>query len=159
VRTLLQVGEFAFVLLSLASNLGLINSRLSMLLLGVTAISLLTTPIVFALAHSVLPRETAVVLPMAKTSSARKGSPSSNVSPSNGGKDKSVWHHAPRWHGQGASQRGSGASVLRISRPSGAAECARHSHEATDPPWMCVRSEAEGGGFAKGPPAVSSSLQ
>ena len=66
----LQVGEFAFVLLSLASQLGLISTHLSMLLLGVTAISLLTTPLVFTLAHHVLPRETAVCLPIASPSSS-----------------------------------------------------------------------------------------
>jgi hypothetical protein len=60
-----QVGEFAFVLLSLATSSGLISSRLSMFLLGVTAFSLLTTPIVFSLAHYVLPRETAACLPLA----------------------------------------------------------------------------------------------
>ena len=43
------MGEFAFVLLSLASQLGLINNRLAMLLLGITAISLLTTPLVLSL--------------------------------------------------------------------------------------------------------------
>lgn len=47
--SLAQVGEFAFVLLTLASQLGLINNRLAMLLLGITAISLLTTPLVLSL--------------------------------------------------------------------------------------------------------------
>ena len=51
---LVQVGEFAFVLLSLASQLRLINNRLAMLLLGITAISLLTTPLVLSLSLHVL---------------------------------------------------------------------------------------------------------
>jgi hypothetical protein len=69
--TAVQVGEFAFVLLSLATQLGLITSRLSMLLLGVTAISLLTTPIVFTLAHHILPREAAACLPQVSPATKR----------------------------------------------------------------------------------------
>jgi hypothetical protein len=64
-RACAQVGEFAFVLLSLASQLSLISSRLSMLLLGITAISLLTTPLVLALTRRVLnPVTPAHMLPL-----------------------------------------------------------------------------------------------
>jgi hypothetical protein len=55
-----QVGEFAFVLLSLASQLGLINNRLAMLLLGITAISLLTTPLVLSVTMYILNPETSL---------------------------------------------------------------------------------------------------
>lgn len=44
-----QIGEFAFVLLSRASALGLVHHRLYLLLLGTTALSLVTTPVVFYL--------------------------------------------------------------------------------------------------------------
>lgn len=69
-----QVGEFAFVLLSLASQLGLISNRLSMLLLGVTAISLLTTPLVLSMAVHVLnPDGHAPTLPSTSAPVVRKG--------------------------------------------------------------------------------------
>lgn len=69
-----QVGEFAFVLLSLASQLGLISNRLSMLLLGVTAISLLTTPLVLSMAVHVLnPDGHAPTLPSTSVPGVRKG--------------------------------------------------------------------------------------
>ena len=42
-----QVGEFSFVLLSRASNLGLVQRKLYLLLLGTTALSLVATPIMF----------------------------------------------------------------------------------------------------------------
>jgi Kef-type K+ transport system membrane component KefB len=42
-----QVGEFAFVLLSRASNLGLVQRKLYLLLLGTTALSIVTTPLLF----------------------------------------------------------------------------------------------------------------
>jgi predicted Kef-type K+ transport protein len=44
---LAQVGEFAFVLLSRASNLGLVQRKLYLLLLGTTALSIVTTPLLF----------------------------------------------------------------------------------------------------------------
>ncbi|CAI9100548.1 OLC1v1037673C1 [Oldenlandia corymbosa var. corymbosa] len=47
--SLAQIGEFAFVLLSRASNLHLIEGKLYMLLLGTTALSLVTTPLLFKL--------------------------------------------------------------------------------------------------------------
>ncbi|KAG6421055.1 hypothetical protein SASPL_117604 [Salvia splendens] len=47
--SLAQIGEFAFVLLSQASNLKLIEGKLYMLLLGTTALSLVTTPLLFKL--------------------------------------------------------------------------------------------------------------
>lgn len=53
-NAVLQVGEFAFVLLSLASQLGLVNTRLGMLLLGVTAISLMMTPLVLGFASRLI---------------------------------------------------------------------------------------------------------
>jgi Kef-type K+ transport system membrane component KefB len=42
-----QVGEFSFVLLSRASNLGLVQRKLYLLLLGTTALSLIVTPVMF----------------------------------------------------------------------------------------------------------------
>ncbi|KAI3458245.1 hypothetical protein Pfo_014908 [Paulownia fortunei] len=46
---LAQIGEFAFVLLSRASNLHLVEGKMYLLLLGTTALSLVTTPILFKL--------------------------------------------------------------------------------------------------------------
>jgi Kef-type K+ transport system membrane component KefB len=45
--SLAQIGEFAFVLLSRASNLKLVQNKLYLLLLGTTALSLVTTPLLF----------------------------------------------------------------------------------------------------------------
>jgi len=44
---LAQIGEFAFVLLSRASNLGLVQRKLYLLLLGTTALSIVSTPLLF----------------------------------------------------------------------------------------------------------------
>ena len=44
---LAQIGEFAFVLLSRASNLGLVQRKLYLLLLGTTALSIVSTPMLF----------------------------------------------------------------------------------------------------------------
>ncbi|GFP98386.1 k(+) efflux antiporter 5 [Phtheirospermum japonicum] len=44
---LAQIGEFAFVLLSRATNLHLVEGKMYLLLLGTTALSLVTTPILF----------------------------------------------------------------------------------------------------------------
>ncbi|KAJ0254199.1 K(+) efflux antiporter 4 [Hirschfeldia incana] len=52
--SLAQIGEFAFVLLSRASNLHLIESKLYLLLLGTTALSLVTTPFLFKLIPAVV---------------------------------------------------------------------------------------------------------
>ncbi|CAA0840790.1 K(+) efflux antiporter 4 [Striga hermonthica] len=52
--SLAQIGEFAFVLLSRASNLKLIEGKLYMLLLGTTALSLVTTPLLFKLIPAVI---------------------------------------------------------------------------------------------------------
>ncbi|GIL84773.1 hypothetical protein Vretimale_14445 [Volvox reticuliferus] len=53
-----HVGEFAFVLLSHAVQSGLLPLQVYMLLLGVTALSLLTTPFIVLLAmHWVLPKD------------------------------------------------------------------------------------------------------
>ncbi|KAL6977633.1 K(+) efflux antiporter 5 [Sarracenia purpurea var. burkii] len=46
---LAQIGEFAFVLLSRASNLHLVEGKMYVLLLGTTALSLVTTPVLFKL--------------------------------------------------------------------------------------------------------------
>lgn len=45
--SLAQIGEFAFVLLGRASNLHLLQKRVYLLLLGTTALSLVSTPILF----------------------------------------------------------------------------------------------------------------
>ncbi|XP_073001850.1 K(+) efflux antiporter 5-like isoform X2 [Typha latifolia] len=47
--SLAQIGEFAFVLLSRASHLHLVEGKMYLLLLGTTALSLVTTPLVFKL--------------------------------------------------------------------------------------------------------------
>ncbi|CAN4084988.1 unnamed protein product [Withania somnifera] len=52
--SLAQIGEFAFVLLSRASNLHLIESKVYMLLLGTTALSLVSTPLLFKLIPAVV---------------------------------------------------------------------------------------------------------
>ncbi|XP_043705214.1 K(+) efflux antiporter 4-like [Telopea speciosissima] len=52
--SLAQIGEFSFVLLSRASNLHLVEGKLYLLLLGTTALSLVTTPLLFKLIPSVL---------------------------------------------------------------------------------------------------------
>eukprot|EP00898_Chlorokybus_atmophyticus_P003865 jgi/Chlat1/447/Chrsp103S00009 len=49
-----NVGEFAFVLLSRASNLGLVQRNVYLLLLGTTALSLVSTPLVFRLTPHVI---------------------------------------------------------------------------------------------------------
>ncbi|KAL6321380.1 hypothetical protein AAG906_016435 [Vitis piasezkii] len=51
---LAQIGEFAFVLLSRASNLKLIEGKMYLLLLGTTALSLVTTPVLFKLIPAVM---------------------------------------------------------------------------------------------------------
>lgn len=52
--SLAQIGEFAFVLLSRASNLHLVEGKLYLLLLGTTALSLVTTPLLFKLIPGVV---------------------------------------------------------------------------------------------------------
>ncbi|XP_021276605.1 K(+) efflux antiporter 6 isoform X1 [Herrania umbratica] len=52
--SLAQIGEFAFVLLSRASNLHLVEGKLYLLLLGTTALSLVTTPLLFKLIPAIL---------------------------------------------------------------------------------------------------------
>lgn len=51
---LAQIGEFAFVLLSRASNLHLVEAKMYLLLLGTTALSLVTTPLLFKLIPNVM---------------------------------------------------------------------------------------------------------
>ncbi|KAJ6417773.1 hypothetical protein OIU84_001202 [Salix udensis] len=51
---LAQIGEFAFVLLSRASNLHLIEGKMYLLLLGTTALSLVTTPLLFKLIPNIM---------------------------------------------------------------------------------------------------------
>ncbi|XP_068649699.1 K(+) efflux antiporter 5 [Aristolochia californica] len=52
--SLAQIGEFAFVLLSRASNLKLIEGKMYLLLLGTTALSLVTSPLMFKLIPAVI---------------------------------------------------------------------------------------------------------
>ncbi|GMN40881.1 hypothetical protein TIFTF001_010097 [Ficus carica] len=52
--SLAQIGEFAFILLSRASNLHLIEGKMYLLLLGTTALSLVTTPLLFKLIPAVI---------------------------------------------------------------------------------------------------------
>ncbi|KAG0501211.1 hypothetical protein HPP92_001283 [Vanilla planifolia] len=52
--SLAQIGEFAFVLLSRASSLHLVEGRMYLLLLGTTAFSLITTPLMFKTIPAVL---------------------------------------------------------------------------------------------------------
>ncbi|XP_024200155.1 K(+) efflux antiporter 5 isoform X1 [Rosa chinensis] len=52
--SLAQIGEFAFVLLSRASNLHLIEGKMYLLLLGTTALSLVTTPLLFKLTPAIM---------------------------------------------------------------------------------------------------------
>ncbi|CAN1265160.1 K(+) efflux antiporter 5 [Linum perenne] len=51
---LAQIGEFAFVLLSRASNLNLVEGKMYLLLIGTTALSLVTTPLLFKLIPNVM---------------------------------------------------------------------------------------------------------
>ncbi|XP_068329997.1 K(+) efflux antiporter 5-like isoform X3 [Pyrus communis] len=51
--SLAQIGEFAFVLLSRASNLKLVEGKMYLLLLGTTALSLVTTPLLFKLTPAI----------------------------------------------------------------------------------------------------------
>ena len=50
--SLAQISEFAFVLLSIAVDFGLLEVEMYLLLLGVTAVSLLCTPIVISASRS-----------------------------------------------------------------------------------------------------------
>ncbi|CAN1826157.1 K(+) efflux antiporter 4 [Linum perenne] len=52
--SLAQIGEFSFVILSRASNIHLIEGKLYLLLLGTTALSLVTTPFLFKLIPAVV---------------------------------------------------------------------------------------------------------
>ncbi|KAJ7544072.1 hypothetical protein O6H91_09G063500 [Diphasiastrum complanatum] len=52
--SLAQIGEFAFVLLSRASNLHLVQKNLYLLLLGTTALSLVTTPLLFRMLPAII---------------------------------------------------------------------------------------------------------
>ncbi|XP_068314808.1 K(+) efflux antiporter 5 [Pyrus communis] len=52
--SLAQIGEFAFVLLSRASNLNLVEGKMYLLLLGTTALSLVTTPLMFKLTPAIM---------------------------------------------------------------------------------------------------------
>ncbi|KAK4834172.1 hypothetical protein QYF36_018229 [Acer negundo] len=51
---LAQIGEFAFILLSRASNLHIVEGKMYLLLLGTTALSLVTTPLLFKLIPKVM---------------------------------------------------------------------------------------------------------
>ncbi|XP_020572862.1 K(+) efflux antiporter 5 isoform X2 [Phalaenopsis equestris] len=52
--SLAQIGEFAFILLSRASNFHLVEGKMYLLLLGITAFSLITTPLMFKIIPAVL---------------------------------------------------------------------------------------------------------
>ena len=52
--SLAQIGEFAFVLLSKAVHLGIISEQLYLLMLGTTALSLLSTPLVYRTTRFIL---------------------------------------------------------------------------------------------------------
>ena len=52
--SLAQIGEFAFVLLSHASSLGLVQRTWYLLLLGTTAVSIVTTPLLFRITPYVI---------------------------------------------------------------------------------------------------------
>lgn len=117
-------------MLSLATQLGLIPTRLSMLLLGVTAISLLTTPLVFTLAHHVLPRETAGLLPLASPGPKRLTSMEPNVT-----FDREA--SAPR-NGTSGPGSGSGGPHLRPRQSSGIAEREDASEHDVLSPWVAV---------------------
>lgn len=52
--SLAQIGEFAFILLSRASNLHLVEGKMYLLLLGTTALSLVTTPLMFKLIPAIM---------------------------------------------------------------------------------------------------------
>jgi Kef-type K+ transport system membrane component KefB len=53
---LAQVGEFGFVLLSIASRYGMIPHEVSLLLIGITALSLLLTPFLLQISLKVVPK-------------------------------------------------------------------------------------------------------
>ncbi|XP_024029665.1 K(+) efflux antiporter 5 isoform X2 [Morus notabilis] len=52
--SLAQIGEFAFVLLSRASNLHLVEGKMYLLLIGTTALSLVTTPLLFKVIPAIM---------------------------------------------------------------------------------------------------------
>ena len=138
----LQVGEFAFVMLSLASQLGLISARLSMLLLGVTAISLLTTPIVFTLAHAFLPREAALCLPLVTPTKSALHADLGSHGHGRGGsmadaKDAAVARRVSNGGiGVATGAAGLGAAGLRTNRASaGTSECVRRADDPLSP-WV-----------------------
>ncbi|CAL8461875.1 g1406 [Coccomyxa elongata] len=70
-----QIGEFAFVLLSVASTLGLLPYQVYMLLMGITALSLLVTPFLMQAARHILRDGTDGIapLPTAWSSKGRVG--------------------------------------------------------------------------------------
>ena len=54
--SLAQISEFAFVLLSIAVDFGLLEVEMYLLLIGVTGLSLLITPVVISISRSFLQR-------------------------------------------------------------------------------------------------------
>ncbi|KAL2623445.1 hypothetical protein R1flu_003650 [Riccia fluitans] len=52
---LAQIGEFAFILLSRAQNLGLVSKKLYLLLMGTSALSLVLTPFAFKIVIRLMP--------------------------------------------------------------------------------------------------------
>eukprot|EP00258_Populus_trichocarpa_P021718 XP_024437737.1 K(+) efflux antiporter 5 isoform X4 [Populus trichocarpa] len=78
---LAQIGEFAFVLLSRASNLHLIEGKMYLLLLGTTALSLVTTPLLFKLIPNVMNLGILLQWFPSESSTPNKWFPSENGTP------------------------------------------------------------------------------
>jgi len=91
--TMAHIGEFSFVLLSMANQLKLLSPQLYMLLLGVTAMSLLTTPPVIMLSSRLLQNDSS----SSGTCTWRRKAPRSGVaatSAANSHLDKGDGHHS-----------------------------------------------------------------
>ncbi|KAF9668271.1 hypothetical protein SADUNF_Sadunf15G0111600 [Salix dunnii] len=78
---LAQIGEFAFVLLSRASNLHLVEGKMYLLLLGTTALSLVTTPLLFKLIPNVMNLGVLLQWFPSENSTPNKWFPSENGTP------------------------------------------------------------------------------
>ncbi|KAJ6386547.1 hypothetical protein OIU78_016463 [Salix suchowensis] len=78
---LAQIGEFAFVLLSRASNLHLIEGKMYLLLLGTTALSLVTTPLLFKLIPNIMNLGILLQWFPSESSTPNKRFPSENGTP------------------------------------------------------------------------------
>ncbi|KAG5230585.1 K(+) efflux antiporter [Salix suchowensis] len=78
---LAQIGEFAFVLLSRASNLHLVEGKMYLLLLGTTALSLVTAPLLFKLIPNVMNLGVLLQWFPSENSTPNKWLPSENGTP------------------------------------------------------------------------------